>query len=39
MIKDQFPRMHDCALTSLGVAELADNFVSAEAVFDLSVPC
>lgn len=31
--------MHDCALTSLGVAELADNFVSAEAVFDLSVPC
>ena len=39
MIKDQFPGMPGCALTPIGVAELADNFVSAETVFDPSVPC
>lgn len=39
MIKDQFPRTRGCALAPLGVAELAGNFVSAETVFDLPVPC
>ena len=39
LTKYQFPRMRGCALPPLAVAELADNFISAERPFDLSVPC